>query len=175
MTERVRPAYLLLFFCWILSNATMLVAQTTTIYRPSAYKPSNYNNPRNAFDGNSTTYSLGNGSGYAGACCAAETWYGFSAAAGTPTSIKLKVTSQVGGTSPCTALLQYAMDGGGNPLTYTSIYALAVNRSQRTDDITLSNSQDLTKVVVYGQVNCPNGSQAGIQQLVYEIWIEVTT
>ena len=169
----------MLLCCWIFSNGTMLVAQsatqsTTTIYRPSAYSTPGYNNPANAYDGNSTTYSLGNGSGYSGNCCNDEKWHGFSAVTGTPTSIVLKVTSQVGGTSPCSALLAYATDGGGNPDTYKYIYTGALNRSQRTDDVTLSNSQDLTKVLVQGEVSCPLGSYAGIQQLIYEIWIEVT-
>jgi hypothetical protein len=166
MLQRVKGLYLLLFFCWVFSNATMLVAQSTTIYRPSAYSGGRYINPAYAYDGISSTYSYANESNNLGAN---EYWYGFSAVLGTPSSVKLKITSSVGGSTGATALLAYSTDGGVN---WTYIYSGVHTRSQQTDDVVLSNSQDLTKVRVEAQVYAP--ITTGIQQNIYEIWIEVT-
>lgn len=141
----------------------------TTVFRPTTQTGTGslYSNPTNAYDGSATTFALasvGNGA------AATETWAGF-AAAGSPISINLKITSEVDD-SGGSASLDYSKDNG---VTWANVYGVSANRSQTTDVISLPNTQDLTQVKVRASANSTSSPVTGVGHKIYEIWIEVTS
>ena len=155
-------------------------AQSTE--HPTEYSgcPTPYSNPTYAYDGNLATASIGSVvQGVKGAKATCETWYGFRAVTGT--NFKLNITSSgMSGSEDGTGgagffELTYSLDGG---TTFTTIYDINDGtRSKQTDSISLSNSQNLTKVEVKAQADAlfVGGTGAGYaDQDIYEISITYT-
>lgn len=145
----------------------------TTIYRPTtntALAGGGFTNPANAYDGNATTYAPG--SAKSGVIGSSSSWQGFSSIVGTPTAVKLKVTSQCTYPSGAsgTIIVSYSTDNGS---TYTTIYSTAGARATTTDVVTLSTLVNLTQVKVKATVG--GTGTAYDNCLMYEIWVEVTT
>jgi hypothetical protein len=142
--------------------------------RPST-SSGTYLNPASAYDGSFTTYSYGTVTqSLKGAKSKTETWSGFSSAppgaSGMQLNINSSATTQTGGT----AEIDYSLNGG---TTFTSVYFLEnTSRGQQTDSIALSNTQDLTKVRVKGNVYAFSDGTYNTtsMQKVYEIWISGT-
>lgn len=145
----------------------------TTTYRPSTHtivSGGGYSNPSNVWDGNASTYAVQ--SGKSGAGGGTDTWQGWSSIVGTPTSVKLKVTSQA--TYPTgahgTTKLEYSTDNGS---TWTTVYTTTAARATTTDVITLSIAVNLTQLKIRATVS--GTGTAYTNQLLYEAWVEVTT
>lgn len=151
---------------------------TVTTYRPSADTviQNAFTNPSNVWDGNSTTFSSATSS-HSSPLAYEDTWQGWPSASGSPTAIKLKITSQAsvsGSGDTVTIKLRYSLDGGS---TYTNVYQTSVSRALTTDVITLPNAQNLTQVKIDYLVQVTailNGTNSASGKL-YEAWIEVTT
>jgi hypothetical protein len=151
------------------------IANAQFIDRPSEYSSScdfPYSNPTYAYDGNPATYSYGEVSENNGVENACETWYGFKSESGTDMVLCIlnsASTSSSGGTPVAT--LSYSLDGGSS---FTDIYSIGKGSiSETTSAVSLSNTQDLTKVQVKGEVAVAgvDGYGAGADQAIYEIWI----
>lgn len=130
-----------------------------------------YSNAANAEDGNLSTYA----SGIGGGSFSEEVWSGFGSVSGTPTQINLKISSAANCTNASTdgIELSYSLNGGS---TWNLVYVMGLyggsctNRSQQTDVISLSTSQNLSQVQVLG-IFYTSGSAS---HQVYDAWIEVT-
>jgi hypothetical protein len=130
-----------------------------------------YSNAANAEDGNLSTYA----SGIGGGSFSEEVWSGFGSVSGTPTQINLKISSAANCINASTdgIELSYSLDGGS---TWNLVYVMGLyggsctNRSQQTDVISLSTSQNLSQVQVLG-IFYTSGSAS---HQVYDAWIEVT-
>lgn len=142
----------------------------TTTYRPTTntnISGTPWTNPTYAYDGNSTTAasSTAGSTGTGGQ----QTWQGIPSAAGSPTSIKLKITSS-GSVNSASAFIYYSLDGGS---TYTLLHS--GTWGQGTDVITLSNAQSLPNIKVKAGTNGGGLRTSHASCSVYEIWVEVTT
>lgn len=144
--------------------------------RPSTFSSPGtpYLNPPSAYDGSFSTSSSGNVTeGVKGAKSDIEVWSGFSSAPPGANTIKLNVNSSASVNANGTVTVSYSLNGGAG---FTTLYLLDFGggtRSQRTDTITLSNTQDLTKVQVKAESTAFNiGSGIGTaQSAIFEIWI----
>jgi hypothetical protein len=157
-------------------------AEAPTVATPSS---GNYLNPMNVADGDLTTASIGTESATTGSHSMTQQWSGFAAASGSPKAITLNITSQVqmtidGGTGTCS--LAYSLDNG---TTWTNLYNLEnANYAYQTNQISLSLTQDLTKVLVQGSINATaftiikNGltvvESASVNHYVYDINIAIS-
>jgi hypothetical protein len=156
------------------SGVTCTVCGSTlTTERPTTATANGvaYTNPGNAEDGNLSTSS--NGVSSPSQQLSGEIWSGFTNISGA-TSVKLKVSSAANcATSSDGIELNYSLDGGS---TWNLVYIMGlfggscVNRTQQTDIITLSNSQDLTQVKVLALFSSTGSSS----HQVYDVWLEVT-
>jgi len=129
-------------------------------------------------DGNPESYALGYV--FAGGSCGedSERWYGFPSGAGTTpkvlkiaSAVSLK-TTEIPGPS---AGVQYSLDSG---IHWTLVYLQeGSSRTQTTDSITLPNTQDITQVRVWADVQGPDPEATGsyVRQYIYDIWIEEGT
>jgi len=152
---------------------------TNTNYSPTANSippeaNAGFQNPQNAYDGNSATFADGadtsqdvqNGLSPAGCI-----WSGFPLAGGSPLSVTLKITTKVTASGHLgTATLYYSTNNG---TSWNTVYSTG-GRSLTTDAITLSNAQDIRQVKVKAIV-AARPIDAVIEMDVYEIWIEVVT
>jgi hypothetical protein len=161
--------------CLIIALATTAYAGVT-ILRPTQYN-GNYANPPGAMDGNANTASLGHTT--AGSTCnyRFEYWYGFPSGTGT-TPKKLKITSTVTNNvkeiPPPTVYLWFSLDSG---TTWPIVYETEASQTKTTNSITLPDTQDITRVEVYAQVDCadPELIPQGPYQYIWDIWIEEGT
>ncbi len=149
---------------------------------PSAYTPGiiGYNSPTYAYDNNLSTASGQTEGDCVGAVSASETWYGFPAAHSGASDVQLNVNSYGEGSGTGggggTVSLSYSLDGGN---TFSSIYFIAARgtHSQQWNAVSLSPTQDLTKVRVKGLIEAigANGDGCGsATQSIYEINITYT-
>lgn len=144
--------------------------------RPSADSGSpGYNSPAAAFDGNLTTASFSNlTQAIKGATSRIETWFGFPSTPPGASGMVLNISSSASVGRGGTASLSYSLNGG---TTFTSIYFLETgSRSKQTDMISLSNTQDLTKIQVKAQdAAFSDGTFVSTaDQSIYEIWVTGT-
>jgi hypothetical protein len=148
------------------SSASLTSTQTMTVYRPTQFS-GNYVSPGAAFDGNLNLAAVGSLNSIKSSLAA--TWGVFPAAAGTPTSVTLKIVSDGRNTSDGLHTLSYSVDGGGS---FATIYSLSDDFSQRTESIVLLAAQDLGLVQVRATARTLTSSGT-VQHEVFEIWIEV--
>ena len=146
------------------------------ILRPTAAAPINnllsYANPTNAEDGDPNTFASGSPGG--AQAQGGEIWSGFGAGPGSRTVVNLKITSAgVCGTFQFEGFaVDYSLNGGA---TWTTIYSMGVfggactTRSQQTDVVSISTTQDLTQI----QVRARFASAGNTSHQVYDAWIEV--
>jgi hypothetical protein len=161
--------------CLIIAVATTAYAGVT-VSRPTQYN-GNYNNPPGAMDGDPNTASLGHTT--AGSTCNTrfEYWYGFPSGTGT-TPKRLKVTSTVTNNvqeiPKPTVFLEVSTDSG---TTWSIIYQTEASQTKTTNSIALPDTQDITKVRVYAEVDCADAELIGQgpYQYIWDIWIEEGT
>lgn len=133
-----------------------------------------YLNPSLAYDNNlSTAATASVTEGVKGAKSDIEIWSGFSSAPSGANTIKLNVNSSASVNANGTVTVSYSLNGGAG---FTTLYLLDFGggtRGQQTDTITLSNTQDLTKVQVKAESTAFNiGSGIGTaSNHIFEIWI----
>lgn len=131
-----------------------------------------YLNPSLAYDNNlSTAATASVTEGVKGAKSDIEIWSGFSSAPAGANTIKLNVNSSASCNSNGTVTVSYSLNGGAG---FTTLYILeGGTRGQQTDSVTLSNTQDLTKVQVKAESTAFNiGSGIGTaSNHIFEIWI----
>jgi len=124
--------------------------------------------PQYAADGNSSTYSIctqvfGQSGGDG------EIWAGFPAGNPDPPAPKLNITVGSNISNPDGEVQsKYSLDGG---TTWTQVFLSGTTFSKTTYQITLSSSQDMTKVEVQGAAWGGNGLSGSSSLYVYEIWI----
>jgi CSLREA domain-containing protein len=159
------------------SPSLTVVAPPPTILRPtSSSSPlAGYTNPANAEDGNLSTFADGIANGGTNM----QYWSGFGAAGGSPSQIKLNISSAADCLDPFGdgldgAEISYSLDNGN---TWHHVYAqgalgadACTNRPQQTDAVSLPVTQNTTKVQVFAELSSNHGST----HQVYEIWISVT-
>lgn len=151
-------------------------AQTPGTFRdpPTTYSSPGtpYLNPADAYDNNfSTAATASVTEGVKGAKSDIEVWSGFSSAPAGANTIKLNINSSASANAEGFVAISYSLNDGA---TFTRLYMIQnATRGQQTDSVTLSNSQDLTKVQVKAQTTAFNtGSGIGTaSNAVYEIWI----
>lgn len=131
-----------------------------------------YTNPTTAYDGNegtAATLYMQHTHEYAGCIWTFSAFPGLDSAT-VVTGAQLKIMSEAkpssGFAGHCD--IWYSLDGG---TTFTSKYVTFGIRSQQYDTVTLSTSQDFTKI----QVMAFSDSHDDVQHLVYEIRLELTT
>jgi hypothetical protein len=138
---------------------------------PTAAPSGNYLRPENAFDRNTSTYSL---------CVALtgstlqQTWSGFpqSGRETLATSIVLKVLSSVtNAVSTDTVKLSYSVNDGG---TWTDIYSVSANRALTLDSVSLTLPVATSRVQVLASVIAGSYS-TNTTHKIYEIWLEVNS
>jgi hypothetical protein len=146
--------------------------------RPTSYIAGwgGYAWPLYAYDNNLSTASSIDSLRYAkGANTISETWLGFASAPPGASEMQLHINSAAASGEGGTVTLFYSLDGG---VTYQVIYRVfpLQSRGQQTDTITLSSSQDLTKVRVQGSalVFSDGTFWSSAAQSIYEIWITGT-
>jgi hypothetical protein len=151
------------------------VSNSSFTVRPTAYSGNpGYIDPSNAYDGNlSTASGQAVGASGKGATARIETWYGFPSTPSGATGMQLSINSSALTSGYAGfAFLEYSLDGGN---TFNMVYGLLTNQSWplQTNVIALSNSQDLTKVQVRGEVSALSVGTGGsyATQSIYEIWI----
>jgi hypothetical protein len=131
-----------------------------------------YLSPANAYDNNlSTAATASVTEGVKGAKSDIEVWSGFSSAPADANTIELNISSSASANSLGIVAVYYSLDGG---TTFTTLYMIeGTTRSKQTNSVSLSNSQDLTKVQVKAEATAFNtGSGAGTAtSSIYEIWI----
>jgi hypothetical protein len=163
-------------------NASLTVQQT--ILRPTVFTngsglASQYSNPANAADGNSSTFSAAPSANPSG--LNDGDWSGFGTITGTPSQMLLKVTSSStcdSGSGTDGAEVQYSVDGTHNNDTliyqlgfFAAFPAPSANRALTTDVISLPVTTNPANVRVLGSVYSP--SLPGCHKI-YDVWIELT-
>ncbi len=154
------------------------LSQTNFTLSPSTYTTaSGYYDPTYAFDGSFTSYAYAYVSERGkGAHTQLEEWSGFPPAPGGATQMTLNIRSSgsVYGVSGGTGsfAIDYSLDGG---TTFTTAYMVnGGSLSVTTNTISLSDTQDLTQIIVKAQAFafCINSLQGSlVQHQVYEIWV----
>lgn len=146
-------------------NASLATSALNATSRPTAFAATTgagYANPTNAYDGNTSTYSEGNASSpnnTSGSVTLAEVWKTFSTVSGSPSSLVLKVTSQVFALSNnAFARIEYSLDSG---TSWTTIYSATATRATTTDQVTLPANQNLAAV----QVRCTASATTTVQNV----------
>lgn len=153
--------------------STLAYGQTFTDRPTTQSSPGTpYLNPTEAYDNNlSTAATASVTEGVKGAKSDIEVWSGFSSAPPGATDIELNVNSSGSTNSEGLVTVSYSLNGGA---TFTTLYMIeGTSRSKQTDSVSLSNSQDLTKVQVKAEATAFNtGSGAGTaSNSIFEIWI----
>jgi len=146
--------------------------------RPTSYIAGfgGYANPTYAYDNDFTTASSIDSLRFAkGASFVTETWLGFPSAPPGASGLQLNINSLGAAGRGGQVILYYSLDGG---TTYQTVYTIRPlqSRGQQTDTITLSSSQDLTKVRVqgYALVFTDGTFVSEASQSIVEIWITGT-
>jgi hypothetical protein len=172
---------------WLIPISLMLLlsgrisGQSFTL-RPTAYETGAggpFSEPALAYDDNFTSASVGTaavvGQGHKGGDSATEIWYGFPSAPPGASGLELNISSSASIGHGGTAVLYYSTDGGS---TFQQIYLYLIgSHPQSTVSVSLSSSQDLTKIQVKAQVTeLSDGTFAASSTYsIYEVWISGTT
>lgn len=155
-------------------------AENSFSVRPSEYsgggQQGGYDYPTFAYDGSFKTCSgINLQYGNLGTKDSWETWGGFPSAPSGATGMQLNVNSSASVGEGGFAYLKYSLDGGSSS-QYMYIVGAYGLLSQQTNYISLSNTQDLTKIEVFAEVVVSSDGHfaSSASQSICEIWISGT-